>query len=100
MGRESGREFGQQRDLAWLGDAVLALYVRQWLLSQGIPMGPQRHEQFTHFTSNQFLSGLGEPTLIEATIGRIYQEQGLEAAFAHIQTNLLPLYVRQRQNRT
>jgi len=94
MGREDG-----ERDLAWLGDAVLALYVRQWLLSQGIPMGPQRHDQFVHFTSNHFLSGLGEPTQVEATIGRLYRDQGLEAAFAHIQTHLLPLYVRQYRKR-
>ncbi|GAB4211330.1 MAG: hypothetical protein OHK0012_03590 [Synechococcales cyanobacterium] len=87
------------RDLAWIGDAVLALYVRQWLLSQGIPAGAERHEQFVHFTSNQFLSCFGDPTQVEATIGAIYQEQGIPAAFAHIETQLLPLYQRQRLNR-
>ncbi|MEN9205784.1 MAG: hypothetical protein Q6J68_05035 [Thermostichales cyanobacterium SZTDM-1c_bins_54] len=88
-----------QRDLAWLGDAVLALYARQWLVNQGIPMGATRHEQFVHLTCNQFLSGLGEPTQVEALIGRIYCEQGLEAAFRHIEAQLLPLYLRQRRQR-
>lgn len=84
------------REEAWLGDAVLGLYARQWLLA--------RHGQidtgaFVAFTSNQFLSGLGEPTQVEAAIGRIYGTAGLEAAFAHIEQNLLPLFQKHQARR-
>jgi hypothetical protein len=82
------------KDQAWIGDAVLALFVRQWLLDQ--PPHPKLsiQQRFTLFTSNAFLQRFGEPTKVEATIGRIYVAQGLNAAFAHISNDLLPTFVR------
>ncbi|MDR2982389.1 MAG: hypothetical protein LBV12_09115 [Puniceicoccales bacterium] len=84
------------REEAWIGDAVLGLYARQWLLAQH---GRIDTDNFVAFTSNQFLSGLGEPTTVEAAIGRIYSSLGLEAAFSHIEKNLLPLFEKQAARR-
>ena len=80
------------RDLAWIGDAVLALYARQWLLEQ--PDHPlfTRQQLFIRLTSNAFLQALGEPTKVEAQIGVVYKEKGLEAAFTYIENNLRPLF--------
>jgi dsRNA-specific ribonuclease len=87
------------RDRAWVGDALLALYAREWLLQQGVPPGESRGELFTHFTSNQFLSALGDPTRIEAKIGLVYREEGKDAAFLFISEVILPLFLRQMQKR-
>jgi hypothetical protein len=86
------------KDLAWTGDAVLALYARQWLLKQ--PAHPlfTRQELFVRFTSNSFLIALGEPTRVEAEIGRIYNQDGLDAAFAHIENTLQPLFKKHLAN--
>ncbi|HIK21870.1 MAG TPA: hypothetical protein IGR15_12645 [Synechococcus sp. M44_DOE_062] len=99
---------GSRRDKAWLGDAVLSLFARQWLLGPPqdwqVPSPPScnlnRAELFTWLTSNQFLSALRDPTQVEAEIGLIYETEGLQAAFEYIQTHLLPLFVRQVNNRT
>ena len=40
-----------------------------------------------------------DPAQAEAEIGRIYQAQGLDAAFAWIEQHLLPLFERQEENR-
>ena len=50
-------------------------------------------------TSNQFLSTLAEPSEAEAAIGRVYTEQGLDAAFRWIEEKLMPLFERQEQKR-
>ena len=84
------------REQAWLGDAVLSLFAREYLLRTTRTMDPT---EFTALTSNTFLSALGPPTTIEAHIGQIYQTQGLPAAYHHIQTTLLPLYLKQKRNR-
>ena len=73
------------RNQAWIGDAVLSLYVREWLSPRIDRTVPDRNALYELFTSNQFLSGFGEPTAVEAEIGQIYLEQGLPAAFAYIQ---------------
>lgn len=80
------------KDLAWVGDAVLALYARQWLLTE--PEHPlfSRQERFVRLTSNAFLQARGEPTRVEAEIGALYQQEGLEAAFTHIRETLQPLF--------
>ena len=80
------------RDLAWIGDAVLALYAREWLLRQ--PPHPlfTRQEQFVKFTSNSFLQAIGEPTWVEAQIGQAYQDGGLEAGYAYSNDKLKPLF--------
>ena len=56
-------------------------------------------ERSIRMTSNQFLAALGEPTRVEAAIGQIYQREGLYAAFTWIETNLLPLFQKQEENR-
>ncbi len=89
----------EKRALAWIGDAVLGLFARQWILGRtDIPPG-KRAEVFGRLTSNQFLSAVGEPTGVEAEIGRIYESEGLEAAFAHIEATLLPVFRKQENNR-
>src|SRR6201989_1171460 len=82
------------REEAWIGDAVLALFLRDWLLHQtGETPLAQRTALFELFASNQFLSTFGEPTRVEAEIGRLYQSQGLSAAFASIEEKLLPRFL-------
>ncbi|MGB0290207.1 MAG: hypothetical protein ACPGH0_03150 [Opitutales bacterium] len=88
-----------ERTEAWIGDAVLALFARQWILQRADIPPTQRAEAFTQMTSNQFLASLGEPTSVEAAIGKIYQSKGLQAAFDWINANCVPLYLKQRKNR-
>lgn len=85
-----------EREEAWIGDAVLCLFARQYILRTTGQMDPG---EFTALTCNAFLSAFGPPTRIESRIGQIYQEQGLEAAFAHIEQEFLPLYLKQKRNR-
>jgi dsRNA-specific ribonuclease len=85
-----------EQEAAWIGDAVLALVAREWLLGEGTHPRLSRTERFIALTSNEFLQGLGNPTRVEAQIGRIYSEGGLEAARAHIEATLLPLYRKQQ----
>ncbi|MDX2273067.1 MAG: hypothetical protein NW237_14115 [Cyanobacteriota bacterium] len=87
------------QDKAWLGDAVLSLYAREWLLRHPLDSDLTRSQLFIRMTSNNFLSGLGDPTRIEAEIGLIYEQQGLTAAFQHIQEKILPLFLRQMAKR-
>ena len=81
---------------AWIGDAVLTLYARRRILSEDDRIDAARVEQMT---SNQFLTAFGEASETEARIGVIYSRDGLEAAFAWIETNLMPIYERQEANR-
>ena len=80
------------KDLAWIGDAVLALYAREWLLQQPDHPVFSRQELFIRLTSNAFLVSMGEPTRVEAEIGLVYKEDGLPAAFSHIEQTLRPLF--------
>lgn len=75
------------RAQAWVGDAVLALYVREWILSF---KGEIDGALFIEFTSNNFLRLTGNATGVEAQIGRIYKDAGLAAANAWIEENLRP----------
>lgn len=87
------------RDAAWIGDAVLGLYVRRFLLDPASQMPREaRNGLYQHFTGNAFLSAVGEPTQVEARIGQLFETQGLEAAFDWIETTLQPLFLRQYQN--
>ncbi len=88
----------QLKDLAWIGDAVLALYAREWLLEQ--PQHPlfTRQELFIKFTSNSFLQALGEPTWVEAQIGIQYKHGGLPAGFDYIDKQLKPLFRKHLNN--
>lgn len=75
------------RAKAWVGDAVLALYVREWILSF---KGEIDGALFVEFTSNNFLRLTGNATGVEAQIGVVYKEQGLAAANAWIDEHLRP----------
>ena len=85
-----------ERELAWVGDAVLGLFARRWILARE---GKMDAEMFARMSSNQFLSSLGQPTAIEAQIGRCYEDDGLEAAFDHIESQLIPLFLKQEKKR-
>jgi len=88
----SSSEIRAERECAWIGDAVLALYARQWVLRE---KGLMDGETFVHFTSNGFLSAFGNPTSVEARIGRIFTDGGLEPAFKWIEAELLPTFLKQ-----
>lgn len=86
----------EERECAWVGDAVLALFARQYVLRE---RGNMDGEWFTRLTSNDFLSAFGNPTRVEASIGRLYLQGGLEPAFAWMEENLLPLFRKQVVNK-
>lgn len=86
----------EARHAAWIGDAVLSLYAREWILREHGAMDGVR---LTAFSSNQFLSAFGDPTEVEAGIGRIYERDGLAAAFAEIESRLLPAFLAQEKRR-
>ncbi len=81
---------------AWLGDAVLELYARSWVLREH---GKVDAETKTRFTCNQFLNCTGNPTQVEAQIGAVYREHGLDAAFTWIREKLEPLFLKQESVR-
>lgn len=85
-----------EREAAWVGDAVLALFARQYVLRERDSMDG---EWFTRLTSNEFLSAFGNPTRVEASIGKLYLEGGLEAAFAWMDAELIPLFRKRTANR-
>jgi dsRNA-specific ribonuclease len=85
-----------EREAAWVGDAVLALFAREFVLRERQMMDG---EWFTRLTSNDFLSAFGNPTRVEASIGKLYLEGGLEAAFAWMNAELIPLFRKQIANR-
>lgn len=86
----------QEREEAWIGDAVLTLFARGWILRNLRRMDP---EMFTAMTSNQFLSTIGNPTRIESRIGRRFTEEGLDAAFAFIEAGILPQFLAQTKKK-
>jgi hypothetical protein len=90
------KDIKTEREEAWVGDAVLALVAREWILEQqkriDAPM-------FLQLTSNQFLNSLGRPTAVEAEIGRLFSEGGLAAAKTFFLEKCVPLYVKQAANR-
>lgn len=85
-----------QKEEAWLGDAVLGLFAREWILQNKKKLDA---EMFSHLTSNHFLNSLGNPTTVEAKIGSIYNNEGLEKAFHHIEKSILPLFLKQNKKR-
>ncbi|BCX47042.1 hypothetical protein HAHE_09500 [Haloferula helveola] len=89
-------EIKAERESAWIGDAVLALFARTWVLQE---RGKMDGEWFTRLTSNDFLSAFGQPTRVEAKIGEIYRQGGLEAAFEWMEAELLPLFRKQMARR-
>jgi len=90
----------QLRNEAWIGDAVLALFARSWLLRIGQgESSKDRNRLFELWVSNQFLSTFGEPTSVEAEIGRTYASGGLDAAFTLIEEKLLDRFVQTARKR-
>ncbi|MBL9151538.1 MAG: hypothetical protein JNK37_03600 [Verrucomicrobiales bacterium] len=86
-----------ERAEAWIGDAVLALAAREWILRQ--------HDRtdgamLARLTSNQFLSSWGNPTAVEARLGRLYRSEGLAAAMEFVEREMIPLFLKQERNRT
>lgn len=98
MSAGSGKAQRRRRVLeeAWVGDAVLALYARRLILRE---TGAVDAARFERMTSNQFLAALGDPAEVEAEIGRIYEREGLQAAFDMIEGRILPLHQRQEIKR-
>lgn len=82
---------------AWIGDAVLGLYCRLRILRSD---GEVNGDKFTRMTSNQFLSTFGEPSQVEAEIGRRYAQHGLDTAFAWIEAELVPNFDKREAKRT
>jgi dsRNA-specific ribonuclease len=85
-----------EQQLAWTGDAVLALWAREYILRT---LGRLDTATFLRLTANDFLQSLGRPTRVEAEFGLVYQQQGLPAAFAYIEARVLPTFARQEANR-
>ena len=81
---------------AWIGDAVLALYVRERILRE---QGKVDGDLYTRMTSNHFLSAIGEPSAVEAEIGEHFKTGGLSGAFQFIEDRLIPVFERQESNR-
>jgi hypothetical protein len=89
------------RDQAWVGDAVLALYARRWLLRHTPKKMNDADRQllFELFVSNQFLSSFGEPSQVEAAIGGRFEQEGLLAAFTYIEKSFLESFCRSARKR-
>ena len=85
-----------EKEEAWIGDAVLGLFARNWILEKEKKMDA---EMFTRMTSNNFLNSLGNPTKVEAKIGLIFNNEGLEKAFSYIEKSILPLFLKQEKKR-
>ena len=75
---------------------MLTLYAREWILRAD---GDIDGEKAVRLCCNRFLAGFGEPSEVEAEIGRVYLEQGLAAAFASIEVRLLPNFLKQEEKR-
>jgi len=88
----------EKRSKAWIGDAILALFAREWILRQADVEAGDRIHVFTQMTSNQFLACIAEPTLVEARIGVVYESKGLTGAYDYIERELLPVFKKQRRN--
>jgi hypothetical protein len=70
---------------AWIGDAVLCLYARREILRA---VGAVDGKRLQSVTSNRFLARFGEPSEVEAEIGRAFERDGLAAAFARIEQTM------------
>ena len=81
---------------AWVGDAVLCLYAREKILRED---GVLDGAKCVRMTSNRFLGAMGEPTKVEAEVGRVYAREGLEAAFRWIEERIMPMFEKQEMNR-
>jgi hypothetical protein len=81
---------------AWIGDAVLCLYARRRILREN---GAVDGARLQRMTSNCFLAAWGDPSEVEAELGRTFEREGLESAFAWIERKLMPVFERQENKR-
>ncbi len=93
MSDRSDDAIRRQREEAWIGDAVLELLTREWIMAH---VGRLDAALQTAVTSNQFLSTLGNPTAVEAELGRLYQREGLDGARRWLEEKLVPALSRAR----
>ncbi len=84
-----------EQEEAWIGDTVLDLFARSWILENN---GTLSGEMLRRMTCNNFLACFGNPTTIEARIGKIYADKGLQPAFDWIEAELLPRFKKQELN--
>ncbi|MDG1701830.1 MAG: ribonuclease III domain-containing protein [Opitutae bacterium] len=89
----------ETRNYAWIGDAVLALFARRWILKQSNIKIKERADAFKAMTSNEFLSYFGEPTKIECEIGILFENEGLTKANDYIETRLLPSFIKKQSQK-
>jgi len=82
-------ETPEDRELAWIGDAALALVARQWILDT---MGSIDGETHKKVTSNQFLRSFGHPTKVEAQLGVIFKAGGLAAVREEFEKRFVPKF--------
>lgn len=94
--KRSPEEIDLEREEAWVGDAVLALYMREWLLREH---GRIDGDAFIRATSNDFLRLTGNPTSVEAEIGRLFRRGGLQAGFEFVEKKLIPLFIQREKVR-
>lgn len=92
------------RARAWIGDAVLALYVREMVLQ--LNHGTMDGELFMELTSNKFLRLVGNATAVEAEIGDAYKRGGVAEGYAWIEQHLkekmeqrISIYRKQQQRK-
>ncbi len=83
----------QIKNLAWVGDSVLSLCARRWILSNTPTIKHIGHSKaFELMTSNHFLSQFGKPTEVEAALGSAFQDKGLDFAESIILGVFVPRY--------
>ena len=87
------------KSLAWIGDAILSLYARKWILDQSSIHAKEREEVFQSMTTNAFLSHWGDPTKVESRIGKIFKEEGLEKAMLYIELTILPIAIKRQKQK-
>ncbi len=87
------------QERSWVGDAVLALVAREWILANGPKDFGGRSDYYRNLTSNDFLSTLGVPSKVEAELGNIYLAGGLDAARAAFDERFIPLFKKQELKR-
>ena len=80
-------ETPEDREQAWIGDAVLGLVAREWILDRGKGLDGELHRTVT---SNEFLRNFGHPTLVEAEMGRTFKKGGVDAVREHFQSVIVP----------
>ncbi|MEO0416681.1 MAG: ribonuclease III domain-containing protein [Verrucomicrobiota bacterium] len=92
---QTEEEKRQLQTEAWIGDSVLGLFVRRLIVAED---GDLNGEKYARYTSNKWLSHLGDPTEVEAEIGRVFEAKGLDAGFEHIRTKILPILIREEKS--